>query len=95
MTETIRASAETSGRSLDVGVDTICASVGPESIEGKFDEVVSAYWTLDCVMRIVDRYDGVVLACFGPHPAIDGIREATDIPTMGILEASVLYALPL
>ena len=95
MTKTIRRSAESSALALDVATDTICASVGPESIEGKFDEIVSAYWTLDCVMRIVDRYDGVVVACFGPHPVIDGIREATEIPTMGILEASVLYALPL
>ena len=31
----------------------------------------------------------------GPHPAIDALREATDLPTMGIMEASVLYALPL
>jgi allantoin racemase len=95
MTETIRVSAEAAAHTIGVEVDTRCPSSGPESIEGRFDEIVSAYWTLDCVMQMADRYAGIVVACFGPHPAIEGIREATDVPTMGIMEASILYALPL
>jgi len=97
MTETIRVSAEAAAAALgtDVNVDTCCPAHGPESIEGRFDEIISAYWTLDHVMRIVDDYAGIVVACFGPHAAIEGIREATDIPTLGIMEAAVLYALPL
>jgi allantoin racemase len=95
MTQTIRVSAEAAARAIDVAVDVICPAVGPESIEGKFDEVVSAYWTLDCVMRVADRYDGIVVACFGPHPSIEALREATTIPIMGIMEGAVLYALPL
>jgi allantoin racemase len=95
MTATIRASAEAAACALDVQVDALCASAGPESIEGRFDEIVSAYWTLDTVMRVVDDYDGIVVACFGPHPVTDGIREATDRPTLGIFEASMLYAMPL
>jgi allantoin racemase len=95
MTRTIRLSAEAAAAAIDVEVDTVCPSNGPPSIEGRFDEIVSAYWTLDCVMQVVDRYDGVVVACYGPHAAIEGIREATDVPTMGIMEASVLCALPL
>jgi allantoin racemase len=95
MTHTIRLSAEAAASAIDVEVDAVCPANGPQSIEGRFDEIVSAYWTLDCVMQVVDRYDGVVVACYGPHAAIEGIREATDVPTMGIMEASILYALPL
>jgi allantoin racemase len=95
MTETIRVSASAAAEAIGVEVDTVCPANGPESIEGRFDEIVSAYWTLDCVMQVLDHYDGVVVACFGPHPAIEGIREATHVPTMGVMEASVLYALPL
>jgi allantoin racemase len=95
MTETIRVAAEAAGRVIDVEVDTVCPAGGPESIEGRFDEIVSAYWTLECVMQVVERYAGVVVACYGPHPAIEGIREATDVPCLGIMEASALYALPL
>ncbi len=95
MTATIHTSAIATARALGVEVDTLCASAGPESIEGRFDEIVSAYWTLDTVLRVVDAYEGIVVACFGPHPAIEGIREACELPTLGILEASMLYAMPL
>jgi allantoin racemase len=95
MTETIRVAAEAAGQAIGVPVDTVCPASGPESIEGRFDEIVSAYWTLECVMQRVERYAGVVVACYGPHPAVEGIREATDLPCLGIMEASVLYALPL
>jgi allantoin racemase len=95
MTQTIRVAAEAAALMIGVEVDVICPAYGPESIEGTFDEVVSAYWTVDCVMRIAERYDGIVLACFGPHPSIEALREATDLPTMGIMEGAVLYALPL
>ncbi|MBV9583127.1 MAG: aspartate/glutamate racemase family protein [Chloroflexi bacterium] len=95
MTSTIRVSAESAAQALGVDVDTLCPSCGPESIEGRFDEIVSAYWTLETIMRVADRYDGIVVACFSQHVAIEGIREALEIPTMGIFEASVLYALPL
>ena len=97
MTDTIRLSAEHAAELSGLEVDTRCPSLGPESIEGRFDEIVSAYWTLDCVMSALqaEPYAGVVVACYGPHPAIEGIREATDVPTLGIMEASVLFALPL
>ncbi|HEY2596713.1 MAG TPA: aspartate/glutamate racemase family protein [Chloroflexota bacterium] len=95
MTAIIRVSAECAARSLGAEVDTVCASSGPQSIEGRFDEIVSAYWTLDTVMRLAASYDGIVVACFSQHVVIEGIREATEIPTVGILEASVLCALPL
>jgi allantoin racemase len=95
MTETIRGSAAAAAHAIGVEVDTVCPTNGPQSIEGRFDEIISAYWTLDCVMQVVAQYDGVVVACYGPHPAIEGIREATSVPSMGIMEASVLYALPL
>ncbi len=95
MTETIARAASAAAEAIGVSVQTVCPSNGPESIEGRFDEIVSAYWTLDCVMQVGAEYDGVVVACYGPHPAIEGIREATCVPTMGIMEASVLYALPL
>jgi allantoin racemase len=95
MTETIGRAASLAAAAIGVVADTVCPGNGSESIEGRFDEIISAYWTLDCVMQRVSDYDGVVVACYGPHPAIEGIREATCVPTMGIMEASVLYALPL
>ena len=95
MTRTIGNSAALAARAMGVECDTLCPPNGPESIESRFDEIVSAYWTLDCAMQKADEYDGMVVACFGPHPVIGGIREAISVPTLGIMEASILYALPL
>jgi allantoin racemase len=95
MTATIDAAAQAAAEAIGVQVDVVCPEHGPESIEGRFDEIVSAYWTLDCVLRVAERYAGFLVACYGPHPAIDALREALSQPTMGIMEASILYALPL
>jgi Asp/Glu/hydantoin racemase len=43
MTQIIRVSAEAAARAIEVDVDVICPNVGPESIQGKFDEIVSGY----------------------------------------------------
>ena len=94
MTETIQVAARAAA-GTDVTVDAICPDYGPESIEGVFDEVVSAYWTLDKVMRVAHEYDGFIIACYSPHPAIGALREALTQPVLGIMEASILHALPL
>ena len=94
MTETIRRAAQAVA-SAGVTVDALCPDHGPESIEGVFDEVVSAYWTLDKVLPVAQQYDGFILACFSAHPAIGALREALTQPVMGIMEASILHALPL
>lgn len=94
MTQTIREAAQAIAGD-GVAVDAICPDYGPESIEGVYDEVVSAYWTVEKVMSMADEYDGFILACFSAHPAIGALREALVQPVMGIMEASILHALPL
>lgn len=94
MTETIGMAARAAARP-GTAVDVACPDRGPASIEGRFDEIVSAYWTLDKVMRLADGVDGVAVACYGPHPVIGALREALAAPVMGIMEASILHALPL
>jgi allantoin racemase len=79
----------------DVTLDALEPAHGPASIEGQLDEVVSAYWTLQTVLPVADRYDGLIVACYSPHPAIGALREALAQPVMGIMEASILHALPL
>jgi allantoin racemase len=78
-----------------VTVDAIQPARGPASIEGQLDEVVSAHWALDAVLPIADRYDGFIVACYSHHPLTGALREALDQPVVGIMEASILHALPL
>jgi allantoin racemase len=77
----------------DVSIDALEPSRGPASVEGRFDEVVSAYWTMEAVLPIADRYDGLIVACYGPHPLIGALREVLSQPVVGIMEASILHAL--
>lgn len=94
MTETIGAAAQ-SAVGDDLAVDTVCPDQGPASIEGVYDEVVSAYWTVDKALRMADDYDGFIIACFSAHPATNALREALTQPVLGIMEAAILQALPL
>jgi allantoin racemase len=81
--------------SAGVVVEAIQPDRGPASIEGQLDEVVSAHWSLDAVLPVADRYDGFIVACYSQHPLIGALREVLEQPVVGIMEASILHALPL
>lgn len=76
-------------------IDVIRAAHGLDSIEGQFDEVVSAYWALEAVLQHPGPVDACLVACYSHHPLIGALREALSAPVMGIMEASILTALPL
>lgn len=62
---------------------------GPVSIEGHFDEAISAVGVVEEIMRL-DRetqIDAYVVACFG-DPGLLAAREATSAPVIGIAEAA-------
>jgi allantoin racemase len=94
MTATILASAKAAA-GPGVTVEACNPSHGPASVESQLDEIVSAYWALETVLPIAAGYDGFVAACYGHHPLIGALREALDRPVLGIMEASILHALPL
>lgn len=68
------------------------ASSGPRSIESIYDELLSAQGTLEVALGHLDQADGLVIACYSDHPAIQALRELTDKPVVGIAEASMLTA---
>ncbi len=75
------------------GTEIICVSpeFGPESIESYYDEFMCAAGTIDEVMKgDRENCDAYILACYG-DPGLQGAREATTKPVLGIGEAS-LYA---
>jgi len=79
----------------DVTVDAIQPARGPASIEGQLDEVVSAHWALDAVLPVAESYDAFIVACYSHHPLTGALRELLQQPVVGIMEASILHALPL
>jgi allantoin racemase len=68
-------------------IDCISPDAGPRSIEGFTDEVLASYHTVDTVARTNGAYDGYVIACYG-DPALAACRELTEVPVVGIAEAS-------
>ncbi|MBY6208503.1 aspartate/glutamate racemase family protein [Halomonas denitrificans] len=88
MTETIRlAATDIAGPATRVTASQPAS--GPVSIEGHFDEAISAVGVVEEVLRM-DRetqVDAYVVACFG-DPGLLAAREATRAPVIGIAEAA-------
>jgi len=64
---------------------------GPEDLEYYLDEHRAAALIIESLTRTTCTYDGVVVACFY-DPAVRELREALDIPVMGVGEAAMLVA---
>lgn len=90
MTRSIGAIA-TAHASPNTDVVTVCPQAGPPSIESYCDEYRAIPHVLDEVMRDEAQFDGYVLACWG-DPGVDGVREITTKPVVGIAEASMYAA---
>lgn len=65
---------------------------GPESIEQRYDETWAALPTLlEAEKAEKEGYDAVIVYCFG-DPALESIKEALNIPVVGLNEPSVHLA---
>jgi allantoin racemase len=65
---------------------------GPAAIESAHDEVLSGPAILDLVRKANDeKYDAILLACFA-DPALDAAKELSNIPVIGIEEATLHIA---
>ncbi|MFC0201671.1 aspartate/glutamate racemase family protein [Paracoccus rhizosphaerae] len=89
MTDKIVASARAVA-APDTEVEGRTAHGAPASIEGHFDEVMSAAHLLREVQAARDA-DAIVVACFD-DPAIGACREVATGPVIGICEAAVKAA---
>lgn len=73
-------------------VDAVCSPCGPQTLEGYFDEVISAIGVLKVVQREKEDYDGFISACFSNHFSIAAARQLTNKPIVGIFEPPMLLA---
>ena len=81
-------------RSTELRVETVNPRSGPRSIESAYDELLSCAPTLETYLQARRRgpVDGVVVACFSDHAAIEALREISDGPVVGLLDASCATA---
>jgi allantoin racemase len=78
----------------ELRVETVNPNKGPRSIESAYDELLSCAPTLETYLqaRRSGPVDGVVLACFSDHAAVEALREISDGPVVGLLDAACATA---
>lgn len=91
VTEHIRRELEKIKRP-DTQLTVVNPEHGPVSIESAYDETLAGPPTLELVRQANEEgYDAIVLACFS-DPALDAAKEVSDIPVIGIEEATLHIA---
>jgi allantoin racemase len=91
MTDHIRRELEKVKRP-DTELTVVNPEHGPVSIESAYDETLAGPPTLELVRRAnKESYDAVILACFS-DPALDAAKEVSEIPVIGIEEATMHVA---
>lgn len=70
------------------------ANDAPTAIEGHFDAVLSAAACARALLKDpnLHAYDAILVACYSDHPLTKMLREELDVPVIGIMQASILYA---
>jgi allantoin racemase len=88
MTATIEAAAM-GAAAPGTEIVAVSPAMGPVSIEGHYDEAMSAVGVLDEVRKgEAEGVDGYVIACFG-DPGLLAAREVARGPVIGIAEAAM------
>jgi Asp/Glu/hydantoin racemase len=75
----------------DVAFDAVTAGFGASVIASRASYAIAAHAALDCFARHESAADGIIVACFG-DPGVATIRELTNVPVIGLAEASVKVA---
>lgn len=94
MTEKIAMSAR-SAAAPGTTIQAVTSPMGPESIEGYYDEAFAVPGLLQALIAgEQDGADGAVIACFD-DTGLDAARSAVATPVVGICEAAIHLAAPL
>ncbi len=72
-------------------VSVVTAPFGVAYIETRFESLIGAYAAATLAGEHWQGHDAIVIAAFG-DPGIAGLREALDIPVVGLTEASLMSA---
>src|SRR3954468_12269704 len=69
-------------------ITLLTAPFGVAYIETRVEAVIGAYASLVLVSENLAGHDAVVVAAFG-DPGVPGMREALDVPVVGMTEAAL------
>lgn len=68
-------------------------SSAPEEITGEETSRQSEKVVLDDLKDKKLNYDGILVCCYSDHPLVRSLAKLVDCPVMGIMQATLLYAL--
>src|SRR5438132_7524806 len=72
-------------------IHVLTAPFGVAYIATRFESLIGAYATATLAGEHWQQHDAIVVAAFG-DPGIAGLREALDIPVVGLTEAALMSA---
>ena len=72
-------------------ITTLTASFGVAYIETRFEALIGAYAVANLAAEHAAQHDAVVIAAFG-DPGLAALREALDIPVLGLTESALMSA---
>jgi len=75
----------------DTHITMLTAPLGVAYIETRFESLIAAYATAQLAAEHAATHDAMIVAAFG-DPGISGLREALDIPVVGLTEAALMSA---
>ncbi|QWU89365.1 hypothetical protein CA3LBN_003688 [Candidozyma haemuli] len=66
----------------------------PKEISGTETSIQSEEAALPDILekRLLDSYDGFLVACYSDHPLVASLAQHTDKPVLGIMQATLLYS---
>lgn len=73
------------------GITMLTARFGVAYIETRFEALIGAYAAAELAAEHWQGHDAVIVAAFG-DPGVSGLREALDIPVVGLTEAALATA---
>jgi Asp/Glu/hydantoin racemase len=77
--------------SASTQIEVVTAPLGVAYIETRFEALIGAYASATLAAEHEARHDALVIAAFG-DPGLAGIREAVDIPVLGLTESALMSA---
>ena len=80
-------------RAASPGTDItmLTARFGVAYIETRFEALIGAYATAELAAEHLPGHDALIVAAFG-DPGVPGLREALDVPVVGLTEAALASA---
>jgi allantoin racemase len=75
----------------DTEIEGVTPGFGAPSIEGHYEEEFAIMSFLQTIRDRGSEFDGVMIACYG-DPGLYACREISQVPVVGIAEASMLMA---